>query len=44
MRDYGKVHSSFWASKTVNMLSDEGKMLALYLLRGTRITHKGELR
>lgn len=32
MREYGKVHSSFWASPSIRGLSDDGKMLALYLL------------
>lgn len=32
MRDYGKVHTAFWRSETASALSDEGKLLALYLL------------
>jgi hypothetical protein len=32
MRDYGKVYSTFWASKNIQALSDDGKMLALYLM------------
>jgi hypothetical protein len=32
MRDYGKINSSFWMSESVKQLSDDGKMLALYLL------------
>jgi hypothetical protein len=32
MRDYGKVHSTFWSSPTTGALSDEGKLLALYLM------------
>lgn len=32
MREYGKVHSSFWSSPSIRGLSDDGKMLALYLL------------
>lgn len=32
MRDYGKVHSTFWSSGTINTLSDDGKLLALYLM------------
>lgn len=44
MRDYGKVHSSFWASKTINMLSDDGKMLALYLLTSPHSTISGIFR
>ena len=32
MRDYGKVHTSFWTSSNIHSLSDDGRMLALYLL------------
>ena len=32
MRDYGKVHSSFWASANIRNLSEDGRALALYLL------------
>lgn len=32
MRDYGKVHTSFWSSDTLAGLPDDGKFLALYLL------------
>ncbi len=32
MRDYGKVHTSFWSSDTLKGASDDAKMLALYLL------------
>lgn len=32
MRDYGKVHSTFWSSGTIDGLSDDGKLLALYLM------------
>lgn len=32
MRDYGKVHSTFWSSPTTGRLSDDGKLLALYLM------------
>lgn len=32
MRDYGKVHTSFWSSDTLYGLSDDAKLLALYLL------------
>lgn len=34
MRDYGKVHTSFWSSDDMRHLSDDAKMLALYLLTG----------
>ena len=32
MRDYGKVHTSFWASDTLRHLDADAKLLALYLL------------
>ena len=34
MRDYGKVQSSFWTSADTCKLSDDGKLLSLYLLTG----------
>lgn len=32
MRDYGKVHSSFWTSSDMRELSEDGRTLAIYLL------------
>lgn len=32
MRDYGKVHTSFWASQTIATMSEDGRLLALYLM------------
>jgi hypothetical protein len=32
MRDYGKVHTSFWTSPNIRELSDDGRALAIYLL------------
>lgn len=32
MRDYGKVHTSFWTSANIRDLSEDGRALALYLL------------
>lgn len=32
MRDYGKVQTAFWTSADIQSLSDDAKMLALYLL------------
>lgn len=32
MRDYGKVHSTFWSSPTTGRMSDDAKLLALYLM------------
>ena len=32
MRDYGKVHTTFWTSTSVRELSEDGRTLAFYLL------------
>jgi hypothetical protein len=32
MRDYGKVHTSFWTSANIRDLSEDGRLFALYLL------------
>lgn len=32
MRDYGKVHTSFWTSTNIRELSEDGRALAIYLL------------
>lgn len=32
MRDYGKVHTSFWASSNIRSMSEDGRTLAIYLL------------
>lgn len=34
MREYGRVYASFWTSPDIHALSDDGKLLALYLLSG----------
>lgn len=44
MRDYGKVHSTFWSSPTISPLSDDAKLLALYLLTCTHSTIAGVFR
>lgn len=44
MRDYGKVHSQFWASPTIAALSDDGKLLALYLMTCQHNTIAGVFR
>lgn len=44
MRDYGKVHTSFWASDTLRDLDDEAKLLALYLLTCTHSNMAGAFR
>jgi len=44
MRDYGKVHSTFWSSGTIGALSDDGRMLALYLMTCPHATIAGVFR
>lgn len=44
MRDYGKVHSTFWSSATIAKLSDDGRMLALYLMTSPHSTIAGVFR
>lgn len=34
MRDYGSVHTRFWSNSDIQTLSDQAKLLALYLLTG----------
>ncbi len=44
MRDYGRVYSTFWTSEDTRALSDDGRMLALYLLSGPHGTIAGVCR
>jgi hypothetical protein len=44
MRDYGQVHSTFWSSPTIQPLSDDGKLLALYLMTCSHNTIAGVFR
>lgn len=44
MRDYGKVYSTFWSSSTTSSLSDNGKLLALYLMTCSHSTIAGVFR
>ena len=44
MRDYGKVHTSFWSSATIRALSEDGRMLALYLMTSPHTTITGTFR
>lgn len=44
MRDYGKVHTTFWTSGTVGSLSEDGRLLALYLLTSPHSTIAGVFR
>lgn len=44
MRDYGKVHTSFWSSATTRALSEDARSLALYLLTSPHSTIAGVFR
>jgi len=44
MRDYGKVYSTFWSSETMRSLTEDGRMLALYLLTSPHCTIAGAFR
>ncbi len=44
MRDYGKVYTTFWSSPTVTALTDDGKLLALYLMTCIHSTICGAFR
>lgn len=44
MRDYGKVYGTFWSSDTTGGLSDDAKLLALYLLTCNHATIAGVFR
>lgn len=44
MRDYGKVYSTFWTSDTTRPLSEDGKLLALYLMTCSHNTIAGVFR
>lgn len=44
MRDYGKVHASFWSSRTIRALSNDGRLLALYLITCQHATIAGVFR
>jgi hypothetical protein len=44
MRDYGRVHATFWSSPTISPLSDTGRLLALYLMTCSHNTIAGVFR
>ena len=44
MRDYGKVYSTFWSSSTTGGMSDDAKLLALYLMTCHHSTIAGVFR
>lgn len=44
MRDYGKVHTGFWASETLRECDSDAKVLALYLLTSPHTHQAGVFR
>lgn len=44
MRDYGRVHGTFWSSPTTANMTDRAKVLALYLMTCTHGTITGVFR
>lgn len=44
MRDYGKVHTSFWTSETIRSMSEDARSLAIYLLTCPHNTIAGVFR
>lgn len=44
MRDYGKVHTSFWSSATIRSMTEDGRVLAIYLLTCPHNTISGVFR
>ncbi|MGC8537154.1 MAG: hypothetical protein ACP5QR_16825 [Rhizomicrobium sp.] len=44
MRDYGRVYTTFWSSADIRALSDDAKLLALYLLTSPHTTIIGAFR
>lgn len=44
MRDYGKVHTSFWSSPTITAMSEDARMLAMYLITSPHSTIAGVFR
>jgi hypothetical protein len=44
MREYGKVYTAFWGSPTITAMSDDGKLMALYLMTCPHNTIAGVFR
>jgi len=44
MRDYGKVHTSFWTSSTIREMSEDARTLSIYLLTSPHSTIAGVFR
>jgi hypothetical protein len=43
-RDYGRIHHTFWSSPTTSKLSDDGKLLSIYLMTCSHATIAGAFR
>ena len=44
MRDYGKVHTSFWSSPTIRSMSEDARTLAIYLVTSPHSNMAGTFR
>ncbi len=44
MRDYGKIHTAFWASETLRDADTDARLLAVYLLTSSHTTMLGAFR
>jgi len=44
VREYGRIHSAFWSSEDMRALTDDGRMLALYLMSCPHATIAGVFR
>ena len=44
MREYGRVYTAFWTNQDIRSLSDDGRLLALYLLTSPHTTLIGAFR
>lgn len=44
MRDYGKIHTGFWASETMLGLESDARLLAIYLMTSQHTTMLGAFR
>lgn len=44
MREYGRIATAFWASADMRALSDDGRMLAMYLMTNPHSTQAGVCR
>lgn len=44
MRDYGKIHTSFWSSETLSGLDTDARLLAVYILTSPHTNASGAFR